>query len=417
MKYGESSFDILYLLTAIICGIVMLLLSQTGVTKKMGIATLILGIGDAFHLVPRVIKHFSDANLTAALGIGKLITSVTMTVFYVLMYYIWKDLYGEPQQKQTKVLIWTMFFLRIALCLFPQNGWLKNSSNMLWGIIRNVPFTALGVIIVILFYKSRQKIRLFSFIWLYVTLSFIFYIPVAVGAGLLPILGMLMLPKTICYVLIIITFLLYTSNDSKSYTSKQGLAESNQIALFINACARPTSRTLRLAKTALDVNGNPFERLDLFSENPKPLNYKNLLKREQYIEKSDFSDSMFRFAKQFKNADEILIAAPYWDMSFPAILKCYIESICVNGLTFRYNENGIPESLCKAKRLIYITTAGGFIPETDYGYHYIKQLFGDLFGIKDAVYIKAEGLDIDGADTENIIKSAEEEINLKIKQG
>ena len=187
--------------------------------------------------------------------------------------------------------------------------------------------------------------------------------------------------------------------------------------LFIDACARPESRTYKLAQTALSVKSSSYERLDLFSENPKPLNNNSLSKRELFIEKSDFSDSMFNLAKQFKNADEILIAAPYWDMSFPAILKCYIESICVNRLTFRYNENGIPESLCKAKRLIYITTAGGFIPETDYGYHYIKQLFGDLFGIKDAVYIKAEGLDIYGADTENIIKSAEEEIKSKLNQG
>lgn len=183
------------------------------------------------------------------------------------------------------------------------------------------------------------------------------------------------------------------------------------MVLLINACARPQSRTLALAtKAAQTISGN-FEMLNLYEEDLKPLDYNELSKREEFIEQSDFSDSMFRFAKQFREADEIIIAAPYWDLSFPAILKCYIEAICANGLTFRYNEKGIPEGLCKAKRLIYITTAGGFIPENNYGYNYVKQLCNELFGIKNTVCIKPEGLDIQGADIKGIMKSAEDETN------
>lgn len=182
------------------------------------------------------------------------------------------------------------------------------------------------------------------------------------------------------------------------------------MVLFINACARPQSRTLALAIRAAKIVSDRCQMLNLYEEGFKPLDYNALSKREKAIKNTDFSDSMFRFAKQFSEADEIIIAAPYWDLSFPAILKCYLETICVNGITFRYNEKGIPEGLCNAKKLIYLTTAGGFVPENNYGYNYIKQLCTDLFGIKDTVYIKAEGLDIQGADIEGILKSAEKEI-------
>ena len=186
------------------------------------------------------------------------------------------------------------------------------------------------------------------------------------------------------------------------------------MVLFINACARPQSRTLVLAEKAAKKISDSFEMLNLFEEDMKPLDYAQLSARDEAVKNVDFSDKVFRFAKQFGEADEIIIAAPYWDLSFPAIFKCYIESICVNGITFIYNEKGIPEGLCKAKRLIYVTTAGGFIPEHNYGYNYVKQLCTDFFGIKNTVCIKAEGLDIQGADIMGIIKSAEEEIELII---
>ena len=181
--------------------------------------------------------------------------------------------------------------------------------------------------------------------------------------------------------------------------------------LFINACARPQSRTFSLAEKAVQKIGGSVEVLDLYDEDIAPLDHEALEKRDKAVQNSDFSDSMFRFARQFSDADEIVIAAPYWDLSFPAVLKCYIEAVCVNGLTFRYSEMGIPEGLCKAKRLIYITTAGGYIPENNYGYDYVKQLCGDLFGITNTLYINAEGLDIVGADIMEIMRSAENEID------
>ena len=103
--------------------------------------------------------------------------------------------------------IWVLAACRIILCLFPQNGWLENSSDMTWEIIRNVPFVLLGAVICWLYFRKRKEDRTFRFMWLYICLSFLFYIPVAVGAGAVPMLGMLMLPKTVCYILMILAFL------------------------------------------------------------------------------------------------------------------------------------------------------------------------------------------------------------------
>ena len=207
MKYGESSFDILYLLFAIVSGCVILKRAKGKTERYMGVAALVLGCGDAFHLVPRVLNYFTDLDLTAALGVGKLITSVTMTVFYVLLYDVWAGYYGEEKDRKLLLLIRCLAAVRILLCLFPQNGWLQNSGDMTWGIIRNVPFVILGAVICVLFYRKRTADRIFRPQWLYILLSFAFYIPVAVGAGAVPMLGMLMLPKTVCYILMIATFL------------------------------------------------------------------------------------------------------------------------------------------------------------------------------------------------------------------
>ena len=215
MKYGESAFDILYLLTAVIIGALILIKAKNRTERMMGAACLILGCGDAFHLVPRVLNYFADGDFTAALGIGKLVTSVTMTVFYIFMYHIAEDVFRFGKQPKLRAAVYILSALRVIVCLFPQNGWLTNESGMLWGILRNIPFTALGVIIIVIWFKNREKTRRFRLIWLWVLLSFAFYIPVTVFAGVVPMLGMLMLPKTICYVAMIVTFLRAVTGGAK----------------------------------------------------------------------------------------------------------------------------------------------------------------------------------------------------------
>ncbi len=207
MKYGESSFDILYLLFALVGGCVILRRAKDKTEKRMGLAALILGFGDAFHLIPRVLNYFTDRDLTAALGVGKLITSITMTAFYLLLYDVWLGRFRMQEKRSVSAALWGLAALRVILCLFPQNGWLSNTGDMTWGILRNIPFVCLGAAICSLYFQKRREDRVFAPVWLYILLSFLFYIPVAVGAGAVPMLGMLMLPKTVCYILLIVIFL------------------------------------------------------------------------------------------------------------------------------------------------------------------------------------------------------------------
>ena len=216
MKYGETTFDILYLLFVVISGCVILKRARNQTEKRMGLAALILGCGDAFHLVPRMLNYFVSADFTAALGLGKLVTSITMTLFYLLLFYIWLGYYHEAKNQSAARFVWVCTVLRVVLCLFPQNGWLQNSSDMTWGIIRNVPFVMLGAAVCILYFRKRAERRRFKPLWVYILLSFLFYIPVAVGAGAVPILGMLMLPKTVCYVLLVSSFLQAVIKDPEA---------------------------------------------------------------------------------------------------------------------------------------------------------------------------------------------------------
>ena len=141
--------------------------------------------------------------------------------------------------------------------------------------------------------------------------------------------------------------------------------------LFVNACAREESRTLSLCRAYLE--GNPaVEEVRLFERNLVPFDWKMVEERVALIEKADWGDSMFDLAKQFAAADEIVIGAPYWDLSFPAVLKVYIEHVTVNGIVFHYTEEGRPEGLCKAKRLVYITTSGGPCSFANYGFEYLQ---------------------------------------------
>ena len=180
-------------------------------------------------------------------------------------------------------------------------------------------------------------------------------------------------------------------------------------ALFVNACVRENSRTLDLAQHVLEKLGSAFEEVKLYEADLSPLDAEGLREREAACVAKDFSGSRFNLARQFAAAETIVIAAPYWDLMFPAVLKIYFESVTVNGLTFAYGENGIPMGLCKAKRLIYVTTAGGPIMK-NFGYDYTCALAKSFYGIQDVVCISAEKLDIHGADAETILCSAKEAV-------
>ena len=181
--------------------------------------------------------------------------------------------------------------------------------------------------------------------------------------------------------------------------------------LYINACVRNESRTDRLARTLLEKLGD-YTELKLSEENLKPLDKDTLDHRSELISKGQFDDDMFKYARQFADADVIVISAPFWDWSFPAILKTYIENIYITGIVSKYGDNGRPVGLCKASKLYYITTAGGPYVGT-YSYDYIKDLALGAFGIKDTELIYAEMLDIVGNDPEKILSEVSDVIENK----
>ncbi len=180
--------------------------------------------------------------------------------------------------------------------------------------------------------------------------------------------------------------------------------------LHINACARKNSRTLLLSNRLLSaLNGNVKE-IKLYETSFPVTSEEFLTERDKLVARGEFSAPFFDLAKDFAAADVIVISAPYWDLSFPASLKQYLEQINVPHLTFAYDENGKAKGLCKAKILYYVTTAGGYVNEV-FGYGYVKALCETLYGIKETRLIKAEGLDIDGADVDGILSEAKTRID------
>ncbi|MGN0777930.1 MAG: hypothetical protein ACI4MJ_02180 [Aristaeellaceae bacterium] len=201
----ETLFDAVYLVTVITLGILMIRDSRGRKQYLLfGIMAVTLGCGDAFHLITRAVALCTTglASYTTALGMGKLITSVTMTAFYVLLYYVWRSRYQVQEQQGVTAAVWVLAALRVLLCLMPQNAWTSANAPLSWGIYRNIPFALLGALIVVLFYRSARdrQDRLFRFLWLTVVLSFACYIPVVLFADAVPMVGMLMVPKTCAYV-------------------------------------------------------------------------------------------------------------------------------------------------------------------------------------------------------------------------
>ncbi len=205
---AETVFDVLYLGFAITTGLTMLIKGKDSLVKKAGLMAALLGAGDSFHLVPRSYALWTnglEAN-AAALGVGKLITSVTMTIFYLILYYVWRERYQIKGRKSLTTAMWTLSALRIALCMLPQNQWLTYRQPLFFGVLRNIPFAIMGVIIIVIFAQEAKKAddAVFRFMPLAVGLSFGFYLPVVLFSGILPIIGMLMIPKTMAYVWIVL---------------------------------------------------------------------------------------------------------------------------------------------------------------------------------------------------------------------
>lgn len=184
---------------------------------------------------------------------------------------------------------------------------------------------------------------------------------------------------------------------------------SNPMLLFVDACisVHEPSRTKLLADAFLEQYccKNPdtvVERVDVRAPQLAPLDEETMIRRDELIKKGETEHPMFNFARQMARADAVLVAAPYWDLSFPSQLKVYVENMMANTIVFHYTEKG-QEGLCKAKKLYYLTTAGGYLEDRNDGYTYMKDVAA-LIGITDAVALSAEGLDIWGTDVEAVLE-------------
>ena len=225
MRIGESVFCIGYLLFDLIAGIIFLIYRPGPVFLLYGIMTLLLGFGDAFHLVPRVIKHIKGESERVRwwMDFGLAVTSITMTVFYIILLYIWKMLYESFNIDQTVPanqtiaaltanqgmsslaagctgVIWSMAAARIVLCLLPQNDWFGNGNKKL-SVCRNTIFSIIGIAEIVLFLMMGSSYGITMAVCIF--FSFLFYIPVTLFAKENPIIGMLMIPKTIMYIIMI----------------------------------------------------------------------------------------------------------------------------------------------------------------------------------------------------------------------
>lgn len=204
---AETLFDIFYLGFDLIIGAILIKKSDKLLTKMFGYMTILLGAGDAFHLVPRAYSLWTtglEAN-AKALGFGKFVTSITMTIFYLILFYIWMERYNKKDNKKLIYTMWGLSTARIALCFLPGNDWLSYIQPVSYGILRNIPFAIMGIIVILIFYQQSKlnNDRYFKNIPMAVFLSFAFYIPVVLFADAFPLVGMLMIPKTIAYMWIV----------------------------------------------------------------------------------------------------------------------------------------------------------------------------------------------------------------------
>ncbi len=208
MKWVETIFDLLYLLTVFIAA--GLLYKNAGIGSlrwQYALMSFVLGIGDAFHLIPRIyaITDKKERNHTVSLGIGKFITSITMTLFYLFLWEIGKSYYYFNADSYLHIIVYGCAILRVLLCILPQNCWTAKKPPLKWAIIRNIPFFVLGMTVMI-FYMTRAFINEGSlpFLWLAILVSFICYLPVVLFSGRNPKVGMLMLPKSCAYAAIVL---------------------------------------------------------------------------------------------------------------------------------------------------------------------------------------------------------------------
>ena len=178
--------------------------------------------------------------------------------------------------------------------------------------------------------------------------------------------------------------------------------------LFVNACMREDSRTERLARSWLEGYEGEVIELNIADADVRPLDPARLATYSTSVAAANFDDKLFAYAHQFAQADEVLIAAPFWNYSIPAKLHDYLELVCSQGVTFDIDETGAYVSLCHIGRITFVTTAGGaeVAPEDDHAFGYVRTLATRFWHVGEVQRIAAWGLDGPGADVDALLAAA-----------
>lgn len=183
--------------------------------------------------------------------------------------------------------------------------------------------------------------------------------------------------------------------------------------LFVNGCISQRgegSRTLALAKAFLETWKDLHPEAEVETVAPKallalkPFEPGMLNDRDALAGIRCFDAPVYDLARQFRAADRIVVAAPFWDLTFPAALRTYIEYISANGLTYHYEVDGCHGD-CRAEKLVYLTSGGDVERSESLGVLYWKQLSA-MFGIPAFDHVFAGGLDLDPARTAEILAEA-----------
>lgn len=186
--------------------------------------------------------------------------------------------------------------------------------------------------------------------------------------------------------------------------------------LAVDCCPRGASATKRLLTRYLDTcrGENAIERIRLYDEPLSPLREEDVVRRAELVDSGALDDPLFRYALSFRDADRIVIAAPYWDLSFPSLLKVYLESVSISGVTFGYSEDGESVGYCRANELVYLSTCGGYLRGRHLGAEYVRAL-ADMFGIPETREYHIEGLDIDPGKRETLVEAGITRVTLAIE--
>lgn len=203
----EVIFDIAYLLFDVVAAVLFFTMSKGQMVFILyGTLTAALCGGDAFHLIPRVVKAVKglDDKIKHAMNFGVQVSSITMTVFYIILLYIWKYTFPEMTAPlAVELLIWITAMIRIVVCFLPQNNW-YGDGNMKLSLLRNIvfAFTGLGVIILYAISGDAHGYHMYLMI-IAIIISFGCYFPVTILSKKKPMIGMLMMPKTCAYIWVI----------------------------------------------------------------------------------------------------------------------------------------------------------------------------------------------------------------------